>query len=172
MAGRLAGAGERIVVIGYGNRLRTDDGAGPHVASAVASWELPGLVSLAVHQLTPELTDLLASAKLAIFVDARLTSVEESVLILPLELSVDSGIYGHICDPRSLLALTQAIYRRTPQSWLITVPAADFSLGEGLSKTANQGAERALDRIAALVGGGLLETSPRSTRESAILPTV
>src|SRR5271166_5569047 len=104
MDGRLAGARARILVIGYGNNLRTDDGVGPHVATAVASWELPGLVSVAVHQLTPELTELLASAELAIFVDALIASVGETVEIVPLELSVESEMHGHLCDPRSLLA--------------------------------------------------------------------
>jgi hydrogenase maturation protease len=151
----LVGASDTMLVIGYGNSLRTDDGVGPHVATAVASWRVPGLVSMAVHQLTPELTELLASAKLAIFVDARLASVGETVEILPLALSVESTIYGHACDPRSLLALARAMYGRTPKGWLVTVPATDFCLGEGLSKTASQGAQQALCRIAALVGAGL-----------------
>jgi len=155
MDGRLPGAGDKIVVIGYGNSLRTDDGVGPRVATAVALWEMPGLVSVAVHQLTPELAELLALAELAIFVDARLASGGETVEILPLELSVEQGVHGHVCDPRSLLALARAMHGRTPQSWLVTVPATNFSLGEGLSITARHGAEQALDRIAALVGASL-----------------
>jgi hydrogenase maturation protease len=155
MDGGHAGAGIRILVIGYGNSLRTDDGVGPYVATALASWELPGLLSVSVHQLTPELTELLASTEMAIFVDARLTSVGETVEIVPLELSVESGIHGHVCDPRSLLALARAVNGRTPRSWLVTVPTTDYSLGEGLSKTASQGAAQALDRIAEMVGAGL-----------------
>jgi hydrogenase maturation protease len=152
MGGRLPGARDKIVVIGYGNSLRTDDGVGPRVATAVALWELPGLVSIAVHQLTPELVELLALAELAIFVDARLASSRETVEILPLEFSAERGIYGHDCDPRSLLALARAMHGRTPRSWLVTVPATNFSLGEGLSRTASHGAEQALERIAVLVG--------------------
>jgi hydrogenase maturation protease len=155
MNGWLPDAGDTIVVIGYGNSLRTDDGVGPSVATAVASWELPGLQSVAVHQLTPELTELLATADLAIFVDARLDSGGETVLILPLEPSVEHEIYGHICDPRFLLALTRALHGRIPQSWMVTIPATDFSLGESLSITARDGAARALESIAALVSAGL-----------------
>ncbi len=59
-------------MIGYGNTLRSDDGVGPRVAMAVASWGWPGLKAIAVHQLTPELAEPLAAAELAIFVDARL----------------------------------------------------------------------------------------------------
>jgi Ni,Fe-hydrogenase maturation factor len=185
-------------VIGYGNTLRTDDGVGPYVATAVASWGLPGVVSVGVHQLTPELSELLASAELAVFVDARLATLDrryfrvgwalptgradlggqcppyertthtrcamtsadrrgaaETVEIIPLEHSAESMTNGHICNPKSLLALARTVYRRSPRSWLVTVPAADFSLGEGLTKTAAEGAEQALDQIAALVGAGL-----------------
>jgi hydrogenase maturation protease len=44
-----------LLVIGYGNELRSDDGVGPRVARAVAEWRLPGVEAIAVHQLTLEL---------------------------------------------------------------------------------------------------------------------
>jgi hydrogenase maturation protease len=155
--------GGKILVIGYGNTLRTDDGVGPRVAAAVASWESPVVESIAVHQLTPELAEPLASAELAIFVDARLADGRDAVEIRPLEPSGSRGTPGHASDPRALLALARAIYGRHPRTWLVTVPAADFSLGEALSTTAEWGAEQALGRIATLVGvegvrgGGELE---------------
>jgi hydrogenase maturation protease len=142
-----------ILVIGYGNTLRADDGVGPRVVMAVASRELPGLTAFAVQQLTPELAEPLAAAELAIFVDARRAGEEAPVEILPLEASASRGISGHVSDPRSLLALARASYGRSPRSWLVTVPAADLSIGEGFSPTAERGAEEALKRIAALIEG-------------------
>ena len=94
-----------MLVIGYGNSLRSDDGAGPTVAAAVALWDIPGVVSVAVHQLTPELAELLPHAELAIFVDARLANGGECVEARPLETPEETGLYGHVCDPSSLLAL-------------------------------------------------------------------
>jgi hydrogenase maturation protease len=162
MAGGISGAGDKIVVIGYGNSLRSDDGVGPRVATAVALWEVPALLSVAVHQLTPELAELLAPAELVIFVDARLAKVGEAVVILQLEPSVEHEIHGHFCDPRSLLALIRALHGRIPQSWLVTIPATDFSLGEGLSITARDGAAQALETITGLVGAGLRATNGAS----------
>ncbi|HZW30616.1 MAG TPA: hydrogenase maturation protease, partial [Isosphaeraceae bacterium] len=144
-------AGGRVLVIGYGNTLRTDDGVGRRVAMAVASWELPGMRSIAVHQLTPELAEPLANAELAIFVDARFADGEETVEVHRLEPSASRGGLGHVSDPRSLLALARAIYGGSPRTWLVMVPAADLSLGEGLSSTAARGAEVALARIATLI---------------------
>jgi hydrogenase maturation protease len=151
MDGQLLPARGKILVIGYGNGLRSDDGVGLRVAAVAASWELPGLESISVHQLTPELAEPLASAELAIFVDARLADRGEAVETQPLEPLGSPGMSGHASDPRLLLALAQAVYGRHPRAWLVTVPAEDFSLGEGLSTTAECGAEQALGRIAALI---------------------
>ncbi|HEY9173382.1 MAG TPA: hydrogenase maturation protease, partial [Verrucomicrobiae bacterium] len=52
-----------LLVIGYGNTLRRDDGIGPKVAEAVAELNLPGVRSLACPQLTPELAEPIAHAK-------------------------------------------------------------------------------------------------------------
>jgi Ni,Fe-hydrogenase maturation factor len=72
------------LVIGYGNDLRGDDGAGPRVAELVRGWRLPGLTAIAVRQLTPELAEPLASAEFALFVDARPPDGTEDVRVEPL----------------------------------------------------------------------------------------
>jgi hydrogenase maturation protease len=136
-------AGSRFLVIGYGNTLRSDDGVGVLVAKAVAACNLPGVTSLAVHQLTPELADWLADAELAIFVDARLAEEGREIAISPLEPSSSQRPTGHISDTCALLALAQSLYGRSPRAWLITVPAVDLSLGEKLSTTAARGVEAA-----------------------------
>ena len=144
---QLSPTGATMIVIGYGNTLRSDDGAGPRVAMAVASKELPGLTAVAVHQLTPELAEPLAAAELAIFVDARSAERDQAVEVRPLEPEDSGRSTGHTSDPRMLLALTRAIYGRSPRSWLVTVPGVELSLGEGLSATAERGVEDALKRI-------------------------
>jgi hydrogenase maturation protease len=142
----------RILLIGYGNSLRSDDGVGPRVAAAAAgAWEAAGLASIAVHQLTPELADPLASAELAIFVDARLGDEGGGVEVQPLAAGDSAGMSGHASDPRSLLALAQAVYGRCPRAWLVTVPAADFSLSDRITPAGQLGVESALGRIAALI---------------------
>jgi hydrogenase maturation protease len=134
----------RNVVIGYGNNLRSDDGIGQKVANAL---DLPNVKSLAVHQLTPELVDILASANLAIFVDACLPSEHNDVQIQHLEPSSEKIITGHAGEPQSLLALTKAIYGHCPQAWWITVPGVSFQLGENLSPIAEKGVASALEKI-------------------------
>jgi hydrogenase maturation protease len=149
MDDRRSPTGSTILVIGYGNTLRSDDGVGPRVAMAMASRALPGLTAIAVQQLTPELAQPLAAAELAIFVDARRADGDKAVAVQPLEPAGWEPGNGHTSDPRALLALAHAVFGRAPRSWLVTVPAIEFSLGEGLSVTAGRAAEDALERITA-----------------------
>jgi Ni,Fe-hydrogenase maturation factor len=112
------------------------------------------LETIAVPQLTPELAELLASAELAIFVDAHQAEIGAAVEVSLLEAAISVGALAHASDPQWLLALTEAAYGHRPRAWLVTVPAVDFSLGETLSATAESGARQALSRIAALIHCG------------------
>lgn len=138
-----------ILVLGYGNTLRRDDGVGPLVAEAVSRWGRAGLYALALPQLLPELAHRLSCVDLAIFVDAAAGSPEvhlQPLAPIPCKPSLD-----HCSEPRWLLSLTQEVYGRCPPAWLITVPAADLSFGEGLSPQARKGMEAALQQLEQLL---------------------
>jgi len=154
MVERSAFAGANALVIGFGNTLRGDDGVGTHVAGVAASWGLPGLRSLAVAQLTPEQAEPLAAAELVIFVDARLGGRGEAIEVRSIEPSESCGTISHVSDARSMLALARAVYGCQPRAWLITIPAADFSLGERFSPIAKRSAEAALARVCTLLDVG------------------
>jgi hydrogenase maturation protease len=137
-----------VIVIGYGNDLRSDDGIGPKVANTL---HLRNVRSLAVYQLTPELAETVANVDLAIFVDACLTSENNHVQVLPIAPISSMVLTGHTADPRSLLALTKAIYSYCPQAWWIKVPGVNFELGDRLSPIAETGVAIALENIAHMI---------------------
>jgi hydrogenase maturation protease len=120
-----------VLVIGYGNTLRGDDGIGPAVAEAVAGLGLPGVRILVVHQLTPELAAVLADVRLAVFVDAGLGG--DPLTATPLTADAAGPVMTHAADPRGLLALARAVYGRAPEAWLVTATGTDFWFGDGLS---------------------------------------
>jgi hydrogenase maturation protease len=140
-----------IVVIGYGNPLRSDDAAGPRAAAAVDSWALPGVRAIAAHQLTPELVEPLSAARLAIFVDARHAEPGEAVRVQAVEPGAIASTFVHAYGPPGLLALARAVCGPCPRAWLVTVPARNFTVGEGLSPTARSGLREALHAIADLL---------------------
>ncbi|MGK7874547.1 MAG: hydrogenase maturation protease [Xenococcaceae cyanobacterium] len=142
-----------VVVIGYGNTLRSDDGAGQLVADEVAKWELPNVRSLRVHQLTPELASDIANASTVIFVDAV---APESKTLSEVEIQRlepdDTGVgLGHTGNPRSLLSLTQAVYGNVPPAYWILIPAVNFDFGEQLSPMTENAAIAALAIIKRLI---------------------
>jgi hydrogenase maturation protease len=122
----------RVLVIGYGNDLCGDDAAGPRLADAVASWRLPDVRALALHQLTPDLAAPLSEVDLAIFVDAGLPSEVSKVQVRPVAPAGPSRL-GHTSNPGTLLGLAAALYGRTPEAYLLVVPGLDFEFGDPLS---------------------------------------
>ena len=149
-AGNATGA-PTLLVIGYGNTLRSDDGAGVRVAEAMAAMQLPGVEAVAVHQLLPEHAEWLARVDRAVFVDARVTDEGAEPTIEPIGEPAAPHVPGHVADPGALLAMARLLYGRAPRAWLLAVPGVAFAIGEGLSATAARGVTRAIDQIAGLI---------------------
>ena len=128
-----------VLVIGYGNPLRRDDGVGRVVADRVAQAVHDRSICADVevieaHQLTPELAEPLSRADLAIFVDAAADAPAGCVRITPV---VDGAVVGgsllHHLGPQRLLAIARILYGRAPEAWAITVGAESFDHGDALS---------------------------------------
>lgn len=143
------GTPRRWLVLGYGNALRGDDGAGPELAARVAAWNLPGVTALAVLQLTPELAAHLAECDGVVFVDARAGGGK--VELIPLRVEPQPADPGHLGRPAALLALARAAYGATPAAWLLTVPGVAFGLGAKLSPVTRQALTAAEARLRALL---------------------
>ncbi|HEY3269326.1 MAG TPA: hydrogenase maturation protease [Armatimonadota bacterium] len=140
-----------VLLLGYGNELRGDDGIGPAVARAVEAWGIPGVEVIEAHQLTPELSDPISKAGLAIFVDAAAEGDSVAVKrVLPDEAA---GPTAHAGDPAKLLGLAKLVFGHAPEAWYVTVPAPDMAFREGLSPEAEAGVAEALERIRALIAG-------------------
>lgn len=140
------------LIIGYGNTLRSDDGVGQKVAEIVAGWELQGVRSLPVHQLTPELADDMAQVETVIFVDA-VPSEDEQIMIKTLENDQTNNSFGHTSSPEYLLYLTEKIYEKKPASYWILIPAINFEFGENFSEITENGKEKALEKIREIIDG-------------------
>lgn len=136
----------RALVIGWGNSLFADDGAGPRIAEEVSDWARPGVVALAVNELVPELAVDLAATRAAFFIDASLNSREVEVLPIP-QTDEDIQHIDHALTPESLLTLSRQVFGRSPPAWLVQVPAENFTLGHGFSERTQAGIAAALAEI-------------------------
>jgi hydrogenase maturation protease len=150
-----------ILIIGYGNSLRRDDGAGPALARSVKERCGDGDVrALEVHQLAPELADEIASPDVTavLFMDASVARNEnqdqesrECVEIQKLESKVSSQSFGHHFDPSTLLAYAEHLYGKHPKAWLISIPGEDFDFGEGFSDAARSSLAVAEEKVLELL---------------------
>ncbi|MBF2020899.1 MAG: hydrogenase maturation protease [Hydrococcus sp. C42_A2020_068] len=154
MNNNLANTQSKVLIVGYGNDLRSDDGVGQEIAKVVAQQNRVGVRSLWRHQLTPELAADIAETELVIFVDAYLASQMQDVQdvkVCSVE-PLDSGTpSSHSSDPRGVLLLARTVFGHCPPAWLIAVPGTNFELGESFSPIAQKGMERALEQLDCLL---------------------
>jgi len=138
-----------LLVLGYGNTLRSDDGVGPRVAEDVAALNLPGVEAIAYPLLTPELAEPIANAGCVVFVDAALDAPSDVELRL-LKPAVSSQLMAHAADPSTLLALARDLFGHAPEACSLAIPVENIGIGEQLSPLAQHGAEIAVANIKAL----------------------
>jgi hydrogenase maturation protease len=135
-----------LLVIGYGNSLRSDDGVGPRVAEAIAELHLPNVETLICPQLTPELAEPVSRAGRALFVDAAVDRPRQ--VQLRRTLPADSGqIMAHAADPNIILALARDVFGNAPEAWWLTIPIEQLGIGEELSPLAREGCADAIGRV-------------------------
>lgn len=142
----------RLLVIGYGNTLRGDDGVGPVVARDVAALNDPRVSALECVLLTPELAEPVSKARQVVFVDATI-EVSDEVTLREVVPAASSQLLGHSANPATMLALARDVFGRSPRAWLIAIPVRDLAAGEVLSETAQRGRRTAIKMILDLLEG-------------------
>ena len=134
-----------VLIIGYGNTLRGDDGVGPYIVDRLSQRNRTGVQTRVVFQLTPELSQEVAGAVAVIFVDADTTT--EAVRCDVVEESAETDSFTHVLGPQLLLRLARTVFGSAPPAWMVRVAGQDYALGEQLSDVARGNAARALDVI-------------------------
>jgi hydrogenase maturation protease len=148
----------RNLVVGYGNPLRGDDGLGWHAAAALAADpRLAGTEVLTRHQLTPELAEDIACARLTVLVDARLGKFPGHVSIR--EVAPAPGpSWSHHLRPEDVVGLARALFDAAPQVFLVTVAGAHFGYGTQLSPAVSS----CVPKVVAIVEAALRPSDLRS----------
>ena len=144
---------KKIVVIGIGNTLRSDDGLGVHAAARLAQMpEMRDVEVLEVQQLIPEQADSLQEFDVVIFIDASYQDPPGNIQCAQLEAddTIGSGFTHHF-SPARLLLLTREIYGKKPKAYLFTVGAQTFELGEELSSPVQKALPKLINMVIDLI---------------------
>jgi hydrogenase maturation protease len=141
------------LIVGYGNTLRSDDGAG-YRAAALLEPELscPEVSVIAAHQLTPEMAEPIARCSRVLFLDAAQVGVPGEIRCerIRRDPGWQPGAWTHDLGPTALLELAARYlgeFRAEPETWLLTITGANFELGEDFSAPVATAWQAYLDRI-------------------------
>lgn len=142
-----------VLVIGYGNTLRTDDGVGRLAAERLADDpRLDGVRVIARHQLTPELALDISSAALVVFVDAGHGPPAGTTTVEPLGPAGRTGAgWSHHLDPSNLVDLAGELYGTTPDAVIVRIGVGSLALGDRLSPMVDAALPGLVDAVAALI---------------------
>ena len=143
----------KVLIIGYGNPLRSDDGFGWH-ASRMIAQQLTGrdVRVITCHQLTPELAEPLSQSSHAVFIDADARGEPGEIHWREVHPGVpDSSAFTHACSPTGLLASAARLYGRVPRAVAVTVSAQSFAFGESLSPVVSAALPKVIERVLQVV---------------------
>jgi hydrogenase maturation protease len=124
----------RVLVLGYGNPLRSDDGLGWRIAvelfRANASRDV---LVLPCHQLTPDLAETASLAETVIFVDCSHKGEPGKIHCEEVRSQSGPASFTHDLSPAALLDLAAELFGVCPRAYLFTVCGECFDPGENLS---------------------------------------
>lgn len=142
-----------VLIVGYGNGLRSDDGVGRVVAERLADDPcLAGATVLSLHQLAPELALDISRARVVVLIDAALGGRPGDIRVARLAATAAEGgavatSFTHHLDAASLVALATGLFGGDPQVHLVTIAAATMDVGDQLSPTVAAALPRAVRTV-------------------------
>ncbi len=146
---------KKILVYGYGNPGRQDDGLGVLCAQKVKQWaekHFPRAVDVDMnYQLNIEDAEKISHYDEVIFADASCEEIPHFAL-LPLAPSQATLEFTmHAVSPAYVLHLCQTLFGKNPSASLLHIRGYDWGMKEGLSAKAAQNLEQGFQAVTQLL---------------------
>ena len=141
----------KTLVLGYGNRSRTDDGVGWFVLEGLQKLGLPNVELHTSHQLEVDHAELISNFDEVIFVDAAVPQSPQPISLTVVQSCFRSHAVAHYLTPSDLLELAQTLFGRAPRGILFSIRGSDFSFGTALSPATERAARRVVREIGDLL---------------------
>lgn len=140
-----------LLVFGYGNPGRGDDGLGPAFGDAVEAMGFDHIECLNDMQLQVEHVMDMKNRDVVLFVDADI-SCDAPFALTRLESMQDDSYSSHAMTPHALLFAYQKVYNQpAPPTFLLRIRGSSFELGDNLTPAAEQHFDRALEKMKPLL---------------------
>ena len=128
-------ARRRVLVLGYGNPGRQDDGLGPAAVAEIEKMAWPGVTVQDNYQLVIEDAADIAEHDVVWFVDAARNGAEPYE-IRKLRARHDFAFTSHLLKPETLLSIAERHYDASPEAYLLGIRGYEFEFLEGLTDRA------------------------------------
>lgn len=152
---------KKLLILGYGNPDREDDGVAWHILRAITlklglpapdsyEDEFPEYESIdfAFHlQLTPEMAEDINQYPYVIFVDAHTGNIPEPVRLIDVESEFQNSPFTHHLTPQSLMSMCETLYKKKPDAALVSVLGYRFLFTRQLSEETAQLVPQAVELI-------------------------
>ncbi len=125
-----------MLLIGYGNPGRGDDGLGPAFSQLMAAHALPGWDVDTDYQLVAEHALAMSTHDLVVFADAEIGG-ESAYSFREIRPGASQLLGSHSLVPETVLALCETLYGARPRAYVLGISGRDFgAMKEGLSTEA------------------------------------
>lgn len=123
---------KKILIIGIGNTLRSDDGVGAFVCTSIDKMNLPGVTIDIVQQLQVEMIEEMTHYDHVILVDA--STANDTIQFESLQENLQQTVSSsHHINASLVQTLSQKLYNKTLSIYLCAIPASNFDTGDTLS---------------------------------------
>lgn len=151
----------RILLIGYGNPGRLDDGLGPAVAAAVEEWNIPHVTVDSDYQLTVEDAGDIAQHDIVIFADASVNG-KEPYFVERVTPKAAVSFSSHSVEPEVLIDMAHNLFDASTRGYILGIRGYEFNeFGERLSPRAADNLERALQYLRLVLDDSSLLDMPQ-----------
>ena len=142
----------RVLVLGYGNPGRQDDGLGPAAVAEIESMGLRNTTAFENYQLNIEDAMDVATHDVVWFIDAAKTgpSPYSVRIVLP---SSTIEFTSHIVRPEAILAIAHQCYGGSPQAFLLAIRGYEFEFVEALTPGAKDNLHAAVAMLTNRIRG-------------------
>jgi len=133
----------KVLVLGYGNPGRQDDGLGPAAAAEIDSLGWSNLTAFDTYQLNIEDAIDVAAHDVVWFVDAA-KGGEAPYAVHDVAPAAAVEFTSHILRPEALLAIARQCYGASPKAFLLAIRGYEFEFVEALTPRARDNLQAAL----------------------------
>lgn len=143
-----------VLLIGFGNPGRLDDGLGPAAAAALERLGIPGVTVDADYQLSVEDAEAASRFALVLFVDADVAA-GEPFGVQAVEPERGASFSSHSVRPAAVIGLSRELFGGRAAAFVIGIRGYEFDgFGERLSTAARQNLDAAVRFLEALLRRG------------------